>query len=46
MAELGFEIAPPLPHLTEYREEDAEALARCWREGASAWPAASAGRPR
>jgi ribosomal protein S18 acetylase RimI-like enzyme len=38
MAELGFEIAPPLSHLTEYREEDAEALARCWREGASAWP--------
>ncbi len=36
--DLPFEISPPLPHVREYRDEDAEAVARMWRESAIAWP--------
>src|SRR5438067_929814 len=43
MDEVGFEIAPPLEHITEYAPEDAEALARCWREGNQAWPGGGPG---
>src|SRR5581483_1269547 len=37
-ARIPFQIAPPLPHIREYAEDDAEAVARMWRESASAWP--------
>jgi GNAT superfamily N-acetyltransferase len=43
MADLGFDIAPPLPHVSEFRPEDAEALAHCWREGNQAWPGGGPG---
>src|SRR5918912_3514617 len=43
MDEPGFEIAPPRPHIGEYRDEDAEALARCWRESSLAWPGGGPG---
>jgi RimJ/RimL family protein N-acetyltransferase len=34
---LPFPVAPPLPHIREFREEDAEEVARMWRESAPAW---------
>jgi GNAT superfamily N-acetyltransferase len=40
---LPFTINPPLPHVREYRDEDAEAVARMWRESASAWPGGGPG---
>ncbi len=42
-ARLPFQIAPPLSYIREYREEDAEAVARMWRESASAWPGGGPG---
>lgn len=36
--DLPFTIAPPLPHIREYRDADAEAVALMWRESASVWP--------
>ncbi|MDQ3699725.1 MAG: GNAT family N-acetyltransferase [Chloroflexota bacterium] len=36
--DLPFTITPPLPHIREYRDADAAAVARMWRESASAWP--------
>ena len=32
-----------MPHIREYREEDAEAVARMWRESAPAWPGGGPG---
>src|SRR5205823_4585223 len=32
-----------LPHIREYRDEDAEAVARMWRESATAWPGGGPG---
>jgi GNAT superfamily N-acetyltransferase len=34
---LPFAVAPAMPHIREYREEDAEEIARMWRESARAW---------
>ena len=42
-ADLPFQIAPPLPHIREFREEDAEAVARMWRESISGWPGGGPG---
>jgi RimJ/RimL family protein N-acetyltransferase len=42
-AHLPFAVAPPLPHIREFREEEAEAVARMWRESASAWPGGGPG---
>src|SRR4051812_3583131 len=36
--ELPFQIAPPLPHVRPYRDEDAAELARLFRESSVAWP--------
>src|SRR5215207_7265001 len=38
MDDLGFEIAPRLDYITDYADEDAEELARCWRDSWLAWP--------
>jgi len=35
---LPFQINPPLPHVREYCDADAESVSRMWRESASAWP--------
>jgi RimJ/RimL family protein N-acetyltransferase len=43
VVDLPFPIAPPLPHVREYREADAEAVARMWRGSASAWPGGGPG---
>src|SRR5438128_1530253 len=43
MDDLGFTITPELPHIREYRDEDAEGLARCWRESSVAWPGVGPG---
>lgn len=40
---LPFTIAPPLPHIREYSEADAEALAQMWRGSARAWPSGGPG---
>ncbi len=37
-ADLPFAVTPPLPHVREFRDSDAAAVARMWRESASAWP--------
>lgn len=34
---LPFAVAPSLPHIKEFREEDAEEIALMWRESAPAW---------
>jgi GNAT superfamily N-acetyltransferase len=34
---LPFPVAPPLPHIREFEEGDAEEVARMWRESAPAW---------
>jgi GNAT superfamily N-acetyltransferase len=36
-SELPFPVAPALPHIREYREEDADEVARMWRESARGW---------
>ena len=36
-------INPPLTHIREYRDADAAAVARMWRESASAWPGGGPG---
>jgi RimJ/RimL family protein N-acetyltransferase len=43
MSQLPFPINPPLPHIREYRDEDAEEVARMWRESVSVWPGGGAG---
>jgi GNAT superfamily N-acetyltransferase len=43
MDELGFEIAPGLTHVREYRDEDAAEVARIWRESSVAWPGTGPG---
>src|SRR5437588_8592627 len=40
---LPFQIAPPLPHVREFRPEDAEAVARMWRASAAGWPGGGPG---
>ncbi|HEV8638317.1 MAG TPA: GNAT family N-acetyltransferase [Chloroflexota bacterium] len=35
--DLPFAVAPALPHIRLYQEEDAEEVARMWRESARAW---------
>src|SRR6266542_3087210 len=36
-------LNPPLTHIREYRDADAEAVARMWRESSSAWPGGGPG---
>lgn len=43
VVDLPFAIAPALPHIRDYRDEDAAAVARMWRESASAWPGGGPG---
>ena len=43
VVDLPFSVAPAMPHIREYQEEDAEAVALMWRGSAPAWPGGGPG---